>query len=182
MCTTNPHRIFDQIETTVCELRPELFLGPTTRDPDGLGIAVPLIAASDPVNPTLLAFENEGTIWMIVERIAPMHNLNGLMDMLIRFKRGRVKKEQISSLLLALAAALASNRRDGTSWIGLDSDDGNVFLKDSISVTDFKPKMFGEWFRSVVEHARQLRNFVMQLGLDLPDDPEPPFANCFPTA
>ena len=148
--------------------------------PDMAGLVTPVVACGDPVNPTLIAFVEDGAVCLVVEWVVAMHSLDKIGHILTTSHKSKSQKRHLKNLVLALAAVLATNEPDKRSFAGYEHETGNVFVRDSFpafpeDVVQIEDRLIG-----VVSHSRDIRQNIRLLcsgEFDLPDSPEPPFPN-----
>ena len=172
--------VIDQIETAVKELRPHFGLGPVTKCPERNALGAPLVAASDPVHPSLFAFLSEGRVYIRVEWVVAVHTLDEIGRRLTHSMRYREHRLKTAGLLLGLAAILESNRPKRASSAGWEAETGNVFVRDSFAPTKKEMSHLKERLQSLIEHACEIRHGLFAWEkLELPDAPESPLKNGF---
>jgi hypothetical protein len=180
MSKSNHISVIDQIETAVNELRPRFGLGPTNKCPELNALGVPLVAAADPVHPSIFAFLRDGRVCIGVEWVIALHPLGEIGRRLRHSVHRRQYRTEMVNLFLGVAALLGSNLPNGTSCAGWDVETGNVYLRDSFAATDEEMLHLNERLESIIEHARAIRHiFFAWENLDLPDAPESPLKNGF---
>jgi hypothetical protein len=182
MFAPNHVPVLDQIEATFNELRPEKGLGPVTKVAEHNVVAVPLIASSDPVHPTLSGCVGDRWASIRVDWIVAIHTYEALGEILLHVADHPEDGLRPAGILLSLNSVLATNHRCGTSYAGLDSETGNIFVRDNFKLNRYELKGMKDRILGVIDHAKELRGIVLDLwseGLELPDPPESPLPNGF---
>jgi hypothetical protein len=170
-----PTDVIDRIQSTITELADTMGLGPVTRAVDGPALAVPLIAAFDPMHPTLFGFVDDNRVCIGVEWTAASLTFQGIANLLSRSKGRQKSSSQPPLVIQFLACVLATNRVNSTSCAGLDDSTGEIFVRDSFAAVDEEMTTVRNRIVTLINHAREVRRISIELwsrGLSMPEPPE----------